>query len=111
MDKTGIVRRVDDLGRVVIPKEIRKKFMIHDGEPLELLIDEENCMIGYKKYNTISDINTKLENINKSISEFIEDDTYIHYVFYDFIDTLLELQNKIKETIKVSTELNLKERI
>ena len=111
MDKTGIVRRVDDLGRVVIPKEIRKKFMIHDGEPLELFIDEEDCMIGYKKYNTISNINTKLENISKSISEFIEDDTYINYVFYDFINTLLELQNKIKEIIKISTELNLKERI
>lgn len=48
MKATGIIRRVDDLGRVVIPKEIRRTLHIHESDPLELfVIDDGIC---YKKY-------------------------------------------------------------
>jgi len=40
MKATGIVRRIDDLGRIVIPKEIRRTLRIHEGDPLELFITE-----------------------------------------------------------------------
>lgn len=48
MRPTGIVRRVDDLGRVVIPKEIRRTLGIKEGEPLEIYTDEDT--VCFKKY-------------------------------------------------------------
>lgn len=51
MKATGIIRRVDDLGRVVIPKEIRRKLKIKDGAPLEIFIDGK--MVCFQPYNPI----------------------------------------------------------
>ena len=51
MKATGIVRRVDDLGRVVIPKEIRRACNIHEGDPLEIFIDEDGAVV-FRKYIT-----------------------------------------------------------
>lgn len=48
MKATGIIRRIDDLGRVVIPKEIRRNLRIREGDPLELLVDRD-CVC-FKKY-------------------------------------------------------------
>ena len=45
----GIIRRFDDLGRIVIPKEIRRKFKINAGEPVEIYITEEGILL--KPYN------------------------------------------------------------
>jgi len=50
MKATGIVRRIDDLGRVVIPKEIRKTMRIREGDPLEIYTDKEGGVI-FKKYS------------------------------------------------------------
>lgn len=50
MKATGIVRRIDDLGRVVIPKEIRRTLHIKEGDPLELFL--EGSTVCFKKYNT-----------------------------------------------------------
>ena len=48
MKATGVVRRIDDLGRVVIPKEIRKTLRIKEGEPLEIFTDKIQKMLCYK---------------------------------------------------------------
>lgn len=53
MKTTGIVRRIDDLGRVVIPREIRKKFGIREGDPLEIFADGN--IIGLKKYRILDE--------------------------------------------------------
>ena len=45
MKATGVVRRIDDLGRVVIPKEIRKTLRIKEGDPLEIFTDKEGEVI------------------------------------------------------------------
>lgn len=45
MTVTGIIRRFDDLGRIVIPKEIRRKFKINVGEPVEISITEEGILL------------------------------------------------------------------
>ena len=45
MKATGVVRRIDDLGRVVIPKEIRKTLRIKEGDPLEIFTDREGGII------------------------------------------------------------------
>ena len=50
MKATGIVRRIDDLGRVVIPKEIRRTLRIKEGTPLEIFTDREGEVI-LKKYS------------------------------------------------------------
>ncbi|MEK4227905.1 stage V sporulation protein T [Solibacillus sp. FSL H8-0538] len=55
MKATGIVRRIDDLGRVVIPKEIRRTLRIREGDPLEIYTDREGEVI-LKKYSPISDL-------------------------------------------------------
>ena len=52
MKATGIVRRIDDLGRVVIPKEIRRTLRIKEGTPLEIFTDREGEVI-LKKYSQI----------------------------------------------------------
>ena len=49
MKATGIVRRIDDLGRVVIPKEIRRAMRIYEGDPLEIFFDADNNIV-LKKY-------------------------------------------------------------
>ena len=55
MKATGVVRRIDDLGRVVIPKEIRKTLRIKEGDPLEIFTDREGEII-LKKYSPIGEL-------------------------------------------------------
>ncbi len=55
MKATGIVRRIDDLGRVVIPKEIRRTMRIREGDPLEIYTDHEGEVI-FKKYSPIGEL-------------------------------------------------------
>jgi AbrB family transcriptional regulator (stage V sporulation protein T) len=55
MKATGIVRRIDDLGRVVIPKEIRRTLRIREGDPLEIFTDREGEII-LKKYSPIGEL-------------------------------------------------------
>lgn len=55
MKATGVVRRIDDLGRVVIPKEIRKTLRIKEGDPLEIFTDKEGEVI-LKKYSPIGEL-------------------------------------------------------
>lgn len=54
MKATGIVRRIDELGRVVIPKEIRRTLRIREGDPLELFTDRDELML--KKYSPIASV-------------------------------------------------------
>lgn len=55
MKATGIVRRIDDLGRVVIPKEIRRTMRYREGDPLEIFTDRDGEVI-FKKYSPIGEL-------------------------------------------------------
>ena len=55
MKATGIVRRIDELGRVVVPKEIRRTLRIREGDPLEIFTDREGEII-LKKYSPIGEL-------------------------------------------------------
>ncbi len=55
MKATGIVRRIDDLGRVVIPKEIRRTLKIREGDPLEIFVNSSGEVI-FKKYSPIGEL-------------------------------------------------------
>ena len=75
MKTTGIVRRIDELGRIVIPKEIRKSLRIKEGESLEILIDNEDIIL--KKYSVIKNLNDFAQNITDSIYSFIKNNILI----------------------------------
>ncbi|NCU17741.1 stage V sporulation protein T [Pallidibacillus pasinlerensis] len=68
MKATGIVRRIDDLGRVVIPKEIRRTLRIREGDPLEIFVDRDGEVI-LKKYSPISE----LSDFSKEYAEALFD--------------------------------------
>ena len=61
MKATGIIRRIDDLGRIVIPKEIRKNLRIKEGENLEIFVQNEEIILRkYSMMNKISDLALEL---------------------------------------------------
>ena len=66
MKATGIVRKIDDLGRIVIPKEIRRTMKIREGEPLEIFIERDGEVI-FKKYSQIGDITSGAESVAHSL--------------------------------------------
>ena len=68
MKATGIVRRIDDLGRVVIPKEIRRTLRIREGDPLEIFTDREGEVI-LKKYSPIGELGTLAKQYSESLAQ------------------------------------------
>ena len=64
MKATGVVRRIDDLGRIVIPKEIRRSLRIHEGDSLEIYIEGKDTVI-LKKYSLV-------ESVNNFITQYVE---------------------------------------
>lgn len=91
MKATGIVRRIDDLGRVVIPKEIRRNLGIREGDPLEIFLYED-CVC-FKKYST-----NKLEKVSdafKELADFAEDEGGLR-----MRTKVSELQAEVEERLK-----------
>lgn len=68
MKATGIVRRIDDLGRVVIPKEIRRTLRIREGDPLEIFTDREGEII-LKKYSPIGELGAFAKQYAESLAQ------------------------------------------
>lgn len=68
MKATGIVRRIDDLGRVVIPKEIRRTLRIREGDPLEIFVDSDGEVI-LKKYSPINELGHFAKEYAESLAE------------------------------------------
>lgn len=75
MKSTGVVRRVDDLGRIVIPKEIRKNLKIKDGESLEIFVDENAVIL--KKFSYMSDLHDIAQNCSDSFYDVVNNDILI----------------------------------
>ena len=68
MKSTGVIRRIDDLGRIVIPKEIRKNLKIKDGDTLEIFIDNSSIIL--KKFSLMTDLvstSSKLVSISSNL--------------------------------------------
>ena len=68
MRATGIVRRIDDLGRVVIPKEIRKTLRIREGDPLEIFTDHEGGIV-LRKYSPIGELSGFAKQYAEALSQ------------------------------------------
>lgn len=67
MKATGIVRRIDELGRVVVPKEIRRTLRIREGDPLEIFTDKNGEII-LKKYSPIGELSEHAQELAQSLS-------------------------------------------
>ena len=67
MSETGIVRRIDELGRVVIPKEMRKTLRIKEGDPLEIYANKEELV--FKKYSPIGELGEFASQYAESLSK------------------------------------------
>ena len=102
MKATGIVRRIDDLGRVVIPKEIRRTLRIREGDPLEIFTDREGGVI-LKKYSPIGELTDFSKEYAESLQQAIG-----HIVLISDKDTFVSASGAPKKDYldrKISTEL------
>lgn len=90
MKSTGIIRRIDELGRIVIPKEIRRTLRITDGENLEIYVDDEQIIL--KKYSMIKKIKDFAQDFTDSIYTFIK-----HNIIITDTDTILALSGPLKK--------------
>lgn len=70
MKATGIIRRVDDLGRVVIPKEIRRTLGIREGEPLEIFTEGKDTVC-FRKYET--NLCGEVDRLNTLVYDYVDD--------------------------------------
>lgn len=95
MRATGIVRRMDDLGRVAIPREIRNTLNIEWGEPLEIFTDED-CII-LKKYHT-TPIKDEIEDLKKHIQDYYEcNNNFNQKQINEFKNALSTIQKAFKD--------------
>ena len=83
MKATGVVRRIDDLGRVVIPKEIRKTLRIKEGDPLEIFTEKDGGII-LKKYSPIGELTEFATGYAETLSK-----TTGHIAFITDKDTVI----------------------
>ena len=75
METTGVVRRIDDLGRVVIPKEIRRTLGIKDGTSLEIFVEKD--MVALKKHSSMNNLSHFAEVYVESIYNTLKRDIFI----------------------------------
>lgn len=68
MKATGIVRRIDDLGRVVIPKDIRRTLHLREGDPLEIYIDNDSVI--FKRYDPSSEWERTLRELKEAVDDY-----------------------------------------
>ncbi|WP_300259142.1 stage V sporulation protein T [Clostridium sp.] len=102
MKATGIVRRIDDLGRVVIPKEIRRTLRIREGDPLEIFTDRDGGVI-LKKYSPIGE----LTDFSKEYAEALHQSTG-HIILISDNDEFISVSGTSKKEFlerKISDEL------
>ncbi|MBQ9267636.1 MAG: stage V sporulation protein T [Clostridia bacterium] len=102
MKATGVVRRIDDLGRIVVPKEIRKTLRIREGDPLEIFTDKEGEII-LKKYSPIGELSEFASQYAETLAK-----TTGHIACISDKDTIIAVAGASKKEYlekSVSTEL------
>ena len=102
--KTGVIRRIDELGRIVIPKEIRRSLRIKEGESLEILVENESIIL--RKYSLMKNINDFAQNITDSIKSFIKNSVLICDQ-----DSIIAVSGDLKKQLlnkKIGSDLEVK---
>ena len=87
MKATGVVRRIDELGRIVIPKEIRRTLRIHEGENIEIYIDEKENIV-LKKYSVMKKLGDFAQSFTDSIYSFLKHTIHRSIFFFFYMSTL-----------------------
>jgi len=101
---TGIVRRIDDLGRVVIPKELRRTLKIRNGDPLEIYVDRTG-QIMLKKYSPINELGQFAQEYAESLNEALG-----HMAIITDKDSVVALAGKnIKDLVNQTISANVEE--
>lgn len=85
MKATGIVRRMDELGRVVIPRDIREKFHIKECEPLEIFTEDDKIVL--RKYDTSDGKDEAVETLQEWLRDNSSDDTFtqVEKIMFDLL--------------------------
>ena len=94
MQNTGIIRRIDELGRIVIPKEIRKLLRIQDGESLEIKVDDNGCIV-LKRYMLLNKLEGLAQNFTDAIYSMIKKNVLI-----TDIDKVIAFSGSLKKEYK-----------
>lgn len=89
MKATGIIRRVDDLGRIVIPKEIRRSLHIREAEPLEIFTEGRDTVC-FRKYET--NLCGEVDHLNAMVYDYVED--------WETKAKIQKLLKEVKELVK-----------
>lgn len=71
MKRTGVIRRVDDLGRIMLPKEVRRCLAISDGTPMEILYSDDGILL--KKYCSEEELSGMVGNLMEAVEEMCVD--------------------------------------
>ena len=90
MKATGIIRRIDDLGRIVIPKEIRKNLRIKEGDNLEIFVQNEEKIL--RKYSMMNKINDLAGELTDAIYTFMK-----HSIFITDTDQVVAASGPLKK--------------
>lgn len=90
MKATGVVRRIDELGRIVIPKEIRKTLRIKEGENLEIYIEKEDIIL--RKYSAMSNLNDFAQQLTDAIYTLLKNNIFIMDT-----DTIIAVSGDLKK--------------
>lgn len=104
MTRSGITRRIDELGRIVVPKEMRYNLGIREGEPLEIYI--ENNTIVIKKYSQVENI----KDISLNICEIVSDVCNVGILISDR-EKIIASSSNLKELINFKLEEKYKQLI
>lgn len=91
MKATGVVRRIDELGRIVIPKEIRKTLRIHEGENVEIYIDEKENIV-LRKYSVMKKLGDFAQSFTDSIYSFLK-----HNIIITDTDHVIAVSGDLKK--------------
>lgn len=96
MKETGVIRRIDELGRIVIPKEIRKKMKIRNGDSIDIFVDNEKVVL--QKYSPLKDLETIIKVLLDTIKK-----TYNSKII------ITDMTKVIASTLNEGTDLSLSE--
>ena len=91
MKATGVVRRIDELGRIVIPKEIRKNLRIREGENIEIYTDINDNII-LKKYSIVKKLGDFAQNFTDAIYSFLK-----HNIIITDTDNVIAISGDLKK--------------
>ena len=93
MKATGVVRRLDDLGRLCLPKEIRRTLHISPGDPIEFFVDDNSIIL--RRYDSYGDMQQLLDNMERNIR--LSDTLIPGEQLYKLLDKLKEMRAILRE--------------